>query len=188
MTELPLETVFQRAIDGVTSAKVSYLVYGGLALPVWGDVIQTRDVDLVVSIEESQAPAFVAALRGEGFAVPANAESMLFIDKWIIARLGGIDLDVALGATPFDAEALRRAVRVRLFGREVPVASAEDLILYKLAAFRFKDLGHVEDILDRQGAKLDLPYLRRWARKIAEVTGKFEIPSTVDKLLADRGL
>jgi hypothetical protein len=74
------------------------------------------------------------------------------------------------------ADLFRQAVDV-LEGQRIP---------YKLAAHRRKDLSHVEDILARQAGKLDLAYLREWARKIAEATGKFEIPATIEKMLAEQ--
>lgn len=188
MTPIPLDQAFQRAIGVVERVRVPFLVYGGLALPAWGDVIQTRDVDLVVQVAGEEAVALLRAFRDDGFAVPDEADHLFAIDKWTVARLGGRDVDLALGTTPFDEEAIRRAVRLRIFDREVPVVTAEDLILYKLAAFRRKDMGHIEDILVRQGRRLDVVHLRRWAGLIAEATGKFEIPSTLEKMLAEEGI
>jgi hypothetical protein len=97
-------------------------------------------------------------------------------------------VDIALGRTEFDRQAIQRAVRISIFGRTVPIVSAEDLILYKLTAHRRKDLGHVEDIVARQGSRLDLKHLRHWAQWLAEATRKFEIPATLEKLLEERGL
>ena len=36
---ISLEELFQRAIDIIDKAEIRYLVYGGVALPAWGDVI-----------------------------------------------------------------------------------------------------------------------------------------------------
>jgi hypothetical protein len=93
-----------------------------------------------------------------------------------------------LGATEFDKQAMTRAVQVQLYERSVRIASAEDLILYKLVAHRRKDLAHVEDIMARQGRRLDVSYLKSWAQRIAEETGKFEVPGMLDSMLAEQGL
>ncbi len=185
---ISLEELFQRAIDVIEKAEIRYLVYGGVALPAWGDVITTQDLDLLVQVDEAEAARLIAAYRDAGFRVPDDAEALFLIDTWTRASLGGRDVDIAWGATEFDAEALSRAVTVRLYDREVPIASAEDLILYKLAAHRRKDLAHVEDILLRQGSRLDMNYLRTWAQRIASATGKFEIPGTLEAMLAEQGL
>ena len=118
--------------------------------------------------------------------VQPEAEKMIFVDSWAVASKDGRDVDLALGATEFDKLAIERSVRVKVFGREVPIVTAEDLILYKLVAHRRRDLGHVEDIITRQGKKLDFKYLRAWAQKIAAATNKFEVPRTLDRMLSEQ--
>ncbi|MBN1417641.1 MAG: hypothetical protein JXP34_02635 [Planctomycetes bacterium] len=188
MSRISLEELFLRTIDVLEKTGVRYLIYGGVALPAWGDVVTTQDLDLVVQVDEEEAARLIGAFREAGFLLPDGAESLFPIDTWTCASRGGRDVDIAWGATEFDDEAIRRAVRIRLYGRTVPIASAEDLILYKLVAHRRKDLAHVEDILRRQGARLDLAHLRRWAQWIAEATGKYEVPSTLESMLREQGL
>jgi len=188
MSGISLEELFRRAIDVVEKTGVRYLIYGGMALPAWGDVVTTQDLDLVVQLDEDQVARLIGAFRDAGFQLPDAAETLFPIDTWTRASKGGRDVDIAWGATEFDDQAIRRAVPIEICGRTVPIASAEDLILYKLAAYRRKDLAHVEDILVRQGERLDLAHLRRWAQWIAEATGKFEVPSTLEKMLREQGL
>jgi hypothetical protein len=186
VTRIALAELFRQTVDVLEGERVSYLIYGGLALPAWGEIVPTKDVDVVVRVDEGGAARLVQSLRRAGFHVAANAETLFFIDTWFVASKENRDADFALGRTEFDASALARAVRVTIFDRTVPIAAAEDLILYKLAAHRRKDLGHVEDILTRQAGKLDLAYLREWAGRIARATGKFEIPATLEKMLAEQ--
>ncbi len=188
MTQIALAELFRRVIDLVEREKVSYVVYGGLALPAWGQVVPTKDVDLLLRVREEEVGRLIGVLRQDGFHVNSRAETLFFIDTWFVASLGGRDADFALGTTPFDESAFARSVRIRMYERAVPIVSAEDLILYKLAAYRRKDLGHIEDIIIRQGTKLDMAYLRDWARRIAEATGKFEVSATLDTMLAEQGL
>jgi hypothetical protein len=188
LSRIPLDEIFRRAIDVVDAQGIRYLVYGGIALPFWGRVTATDDVDLVLQVTQPDVERLFKAFRDAGFQLPAEADALFLVDTWTVASVGGRDVDLALGATEFDHEALRRAVRVRVFGREVPIASAEDLILYKLVAHRRRDLGHVEDIITRQGRGLDLIYLRRWSERIAEATRKFEVPGTLERMLSEQGL
>jgi hypothetical protein len=188
VSPIPLDEIFRKAIDVVADERIPFMVYGGIAFPFWGRVVATDDVDLVVHVTQSDVERLFGAFRTAGFFLPPNAERLFLIDTWMVASLQGRDVDLALGATEFDASALARAVRVRVFERDVPLASAEDLILYKLVAYRRKDLAHVEDIIVRQGKKLDLAYLDTWAKKIAEGTGKFEVPRTLERMLEEQGL
>lgn len=188
MTRIPLEVLFHRAIDILEQERIRHLVVGGLAMPLWGETRPTEDVDFVVLLDPPDAQRLLCALRNAGFFLPENAETLMFVDGWTKASRGGRDVDLALGATEFDLEALKRAVRVPIFGRPAAVVTAEDLILYKLAAYRHKDLGDVDEIMMRQRTKLDVAYLRQWARRIAEATGKFEVPQTLEKMLAEQSL
>lgn len=188
MSRIPLDEVFRRAIDVVEAQGIRYMVYGGIALPFWGRVAATDDVDLVLHVAEPDVERLFEAFRDAGFHLPPEAAALFLVDTWTVASVGGRDVDLAVGATEFDREALERAVRVRVFEREVPIASAEDLILYKLVAHRRRDLGHVEDIITRQGRRLDLVYLRAWSERIAAATGKFEVSGTLERMLAEQGL
>jgi hypothetical protein len=188
LTRIPLDELFRRAVDVVEGERIPYLVYGGIAFPFWGRVVATDDVDIVVNVSEADADRLLGAFRASGFYLPPSAETTFVVDTWIAASTGGRDVDIALGTTQFDFQALERAVRVQVFGRKIPIPTAEDLILYKLVAHRRKDLAHVEDIITRQGKKLELSYLRRWAQEIAEATNKFEVPQTLDRMLSEQGL
>ena len=60
---------------------------------------------------------------------------------------------------PIEEEAIRRAVAVRMAGRDVRFCTAEDLILHKLASDRPRDREDAEGVLSRQRGALDRGYL-----------------------------
>lgn len=60
---------------------------------------------------------------------------------------------------------------------------AEDLILLKLIPGRPKDLLDVESICLRQGGRLDIDYLTRWARTICDESEDFRILRQLKKYL-----
>jgi len=53
-----------------------------------------------------------------------------------------------------------------LGGRAVPITTAEDLVVLKMAFHREKDLRDVRGILWVQRGKLDLAYIRDWAGRM----------------------
>lgn len=175
--------LFRNFFGTLESIQVSYLAYGGVAVGVWGDPRETQDVDAVISIPEEECPRLLGELARAGFAAEARAEQTFPVDGWLRLRWGGRFADLCLGRTPFDRSALDRRRRMTLFETAVWVASAEDLLLYKLTAYRFKDLADAEAILARQKNDLDLAYLRHWATDIAAHTGKFEVPSKLEELI-----
>jgi hypothetical protein len=62
----------------------------------------------------------------------------------------------------------------------VRLCSPEDLIIHKALAGRPQDVLDIEGVVARQGARLDLGYLRRWLVDLArtaedpDVVGRFE--------------
>jgi hypothetical protein len=60
--------------------------------------------------------------------------------------------------------------------------SAEDLVIFKLFAFRPRDVLDVEGVATRQRAALDWEYIARNLRPLAEVKEQPEILETLEKL------
>lgn len=175
--------LFRRFYGLLESLDVDYFAYGGVAVAVWGAPRETVDVDAVVCVSEDAVGVLWPALARAGFTYPGEARRTFPIDGWVRASFRNRHADIALGRTPFDESALSRRRRVELFETPMWVASAEDLIIYKLIAHRYKDLGDAQSIFVRMLDRLDLDYLRRWADEIARGTGKFEVPGKLEELI-----
>lgn len=183
MPYAPFPELFRRFYSTLESLGCDYFAYGGVAVGVWGDPRETQDVDAVVTVDPDGAARVLAALVAAGFHVRPQDATTFPIDGWLRAEWGGRFADLAMGRTPFDESALHRRIRMSVLGQPIWVVSAEDLVLYKLMAYRHKDLGDAEAVITRQRAKLDRAYLRSWAQEIAVHSGKFEIPAKLEDLL-----
>lgn len=69
--------------------------------------------------------------------------------------------------------------------REVPFATAEDLLLHKLFAGRPRDLEDAAGVVRRKGPDLDWAYMARWAREFAVIPGREDLPAQVEALRAE---
>ncbi len=67
----------------------------------------------------------------------------------------GIRVDFIFSTTPYERQAIERAVIVELGGEPVPFASVEDLVIHKLFAGRARDLEDVATVIRRQRAEVD---------------------------------
>jgi len=160
-------SILLAAVDAAESGPFEYLLYGGMAAGLWGEPRYTEDVDLVLFVQERSVHRFLRAAAKFGFAVDEDlAIQQIQISGW--ARLplktagSPWHLDLTLGDSPFDKSALQRRKQVEIFERKVWVASAEDLIIYKLVSSRDRDLLDVRAITARQ-KNLDAAYLKKWA-------------------------
>lgn len=159
------------ALVGAAGAD-SLAVIGAVARNAWAPPRATTDLDLAVSASASTLAAAEAALAALGYqcvrrqqADPADPLPDMLIFRAETAGLRQVDLLVA--KTDFEREALRRATPVVVGERAVPVATPEDLIVYKLLADRPRDRDDIRAIVrtqTRAGRVLDWGYVETWSR------------------------
>lgn len=102
----------------------------------------------------------------------------------LLTGRGGVPVDVALGGLPFEAKVVARSQIHELApGCRLRIASAEDLVVQKLFAFRQRDIIDVETIVMRQQGRLDWDYVASELLPLAELK---EQPEILDQLRALR--
>lgn len=147
---------------------------GGLAMNVWTIPLPTYDIDLVAGLGVEDLREVLHGLEALGFVPPATAwlESVgpqrfrEFTVHWPF-ELGLRAADIYLSLDPFQSEALRRRRRVEMEqGFLTEVVTPEDLLIYKLIAWRPKDRAAIDRLLAVQRA-LDWGYVRRWVDQFA---------------------
>lgn len=163
------------------SQHVPGLVIGGLAVALLGRPRLTRDVDVLVLLDEERWPGFLESGSEFGF-LPRQPDALAFAQEARVLLLRhqptGIDVDVVLGCLPFEEEAIARATAVQVAGVSVPLPTPEDLIIMKAVAHRERDLLDIEGLLAAH-SNLDLRRVRRWVRVFADA---LETPELYDDL------
>ncbi|MCX5659380.1 MAG: hypothetical protein NTW19_06605 [Planctomycetota bacterium] len=136
---------------------------GGIAVQRWGTPRFTQDVDVTLLTGLGSEEAFIDALLAGFPARVPDARRFAVEQRVLLARTaGGVDLDFALGAFPFEEATIARASLWEVTERmHLTTCSAEDLVIHKAFAARDHDWGDVESILARQRGRLDLAYIRR---------------------------
>lgn len=163
-----------RALSGAV-APAALAVIGAVARNAWAAPRATTDLDLCIAAASEPLRAVEEALDRLGYrrvrcqqTDPADAQPDLLVFRKDDASLRQVDLLPA--KTLFEREALARATPVDLAGVAMRVISPEDLVVYKLIAFRPRDR---EDILAvararaRAGHGIDWAYVSRWASQWA---------------------
>jgi len=150
---------------------------GAIAQNYWGTVRATQDVDILVALPRIRFEELAAALCAAGFVMRDEAErevqvsvpSMVAQERdqhlFVVYR-DLVKVEVFLPFLPLQQSVLRRAVTMPLGDQQVPVTTAEDLIVLKMAFHREKDIRDVRGILWAQKGKLDLVYVREWANRM----------------------
>lgn len=160
------------------------MLIGGQAVLLHGRPRLTEDIDITLAADPtrlSEVLQVCAALRLR--TLPEDVEAFVR-QSFVLPVLHdetGIRVDFIFSTTPYERQAIDRAVTVQLAGESVPFATAEDLIVHKLFAGRPTDLEDAATVVRRKGADLDWRYVERWVGEFSNVPGRGDLPN----LLAD---
>lgn len=148
------------AVEVLAAEEIPYMVIGGIANLVWGEVRTTTDVDFTVDIEGIGIEAFLEVARRCGRPLADDPHELAETGRLVPVRTPDrVRIDFVLATLPFELEAIRRARSVSVGNVEVKVIAPEDLVIEKSVATRARDHDDIVGILKRQGDKLDLDRL-----------------------------
>nr|AMK59146.1 hypothetical protein Slit_0055 [uncultured bacterium UPO42] len=142
-------------LQSLSDGHVQYVLVGGLAVQLHGFLRATFDIDLVLAMNDENLTRFIAVAKRHGLlpAIPAPIESLANasqIDQWhhekgMLAfslrepQAGGGVVDVLVRPEISFDKLVANAVVGELFGRQVNIASIDDLMVMKRSANRPKD-------------------------------------------------
>ncbi len=164
---------------------IPYMVIGGIANAIWGQVRATEDADLKVLVGNMSISDFrkLAETKFKPYRRSwlGKAESALIVSVEVVP---GMVTDMLVGVLPYEEQAVRRARIMELEGLQLPVCTAEDLVVHKAIADREKDWMDIDGIVFRQRGRLEADYVRDWLRQFGEVLEKPHLVRKFDDLYA----
>ena len=130
------------------AARIRYLLVGGIAVGIYAEPRFTKDLDILVAVDDSNVSAFMEALRS--FGAPVHlVEPSEFLEPDFIFYFGvapwRIDILTTIPGVDFE-EAYRRRTNWPLLEYQASVISKEDLIRAKEASGRLQDLLDLESL------------------------------------------
>jgi hypothetical protein len=153
------------------------LIIGGVAASLLGKPRVTADLDLLILLSTQDLPRLLDAARQEGL-VPRLGDALDFARRQRILLLrhesSGVNVDVALGALPFEVEAVERGCLRSVGELTLRLPTPEDLIILKAVAHRPKDLLDIEAVIASH-PHLDRERIRRWVQDFSLTLEMFEL-------------
>lgn len=172
----------------LTDAEIAGVVIGGVAASLLGRPRMTRDIDAIVLGDEMGWEAVLASAQPFGIA-PRIDDPLEFARRTRVLLLrhlpSSVDVDVSLGALPFEREVVERASTIDAGGLRVRVPAVEDLVVMKALARRPRDWGDIEGLIDAW-PDLDLDRVRQWLREFGSILEMPEIQEDFERLLRQR--
>lgn len=172
---------FQKVLSILDRLEMAYYVCGSMASANYGFPRQTNDIDIVVNFEDVDVSEFCRMLSGEFYVDSEHAQESVRLKRSFnaIHRSSVFKFDFfPHQGTEFSKTQLNRrqfavSAMPGLEGLEFAICSVEDSILSKLIWYEQGGRSSNQQwqdillIIRVQGLKLDLVYLRRWARQNA---------------------
>ena len=166
----------QRLLKLLEDKNVFYMIIGGYALPFYGRIRTTVDIDVAAAIKAEEFNQFLNWLQSVDFEPTIYSPLNPLII--ILDRREKIEIELWLkpDGIVFDDETFRRRRKVKLDASIFAwIVSPEDFIVNKLARpdRGVTDEQDVKSVLIRQANKLDNEYLQRRAKE-ARVLAVFQ--------------
>ena len=182
---LPPEITLGALIAWLQSEIVSGLIIGGVAASLLGRPRFTRDVDVLILLDDDRWEKFLEAGDRFGF-VPRIDNAVAFARRsrvfLVHHKESGIDVDIALAGLPFEAESIEQAKWRKVGNLTLPLPTPENLIIMKAIAHRPQDMADIKSLVDAN-PKLDLRRVRRWVKEFSTALDMPDILFDLEKLL-----
>ncbi len=167
---------------------VSYAIIGGAAIGFLAQPRATQDIDAVTWLDLAETAGFLKSGARFGF-LPRISDPIEFALKSRVLLLQHnqtkIDVDISIGALPFEQEMIERAIEFTTPELTVQIATPEDLIITKAVAHRKRDLLDIDNLVSVY-PNLDLARIRHWVGQFAALLESPELVSDLENLLENR--
>ncbi len=182
----PLEEALRALVAGLKASSRPSMIIGGIAVIARGVMRLTRDIDATVAGDGTDLNALLGVLRRHGI-VPRVEDVVRFAERSHVLLLrhasSGIDVDLSVAWLPFELDAIAASEVILIHGARVRVARAEDLVIYKIAAWRPQDQQDVERLVALHGERMDLERVHAFARDLAVMLDDPPRVEEVEKVL-----
>jgi hypothetical protein len=173
--QLEQNRAFGGIIDILEAMGIEYVIWGGVAVAMYGEPRFTRDMDVVVRLHHSQVDTLAQLFEEDGYYVSVDSirdavERHFYFN--VIHHETGIKVDFCVASrAPIYAWAFdHRQLRGFDEFRQAAYMPPESVILTKLQAYQdsgsTRHLDDIESIVRVSGPELDLSYIDREAVKM----------------------
>ena len=160
--------------DRLSAAGLPFMLTGSFALAYYATPRMTRDLDIVVALNERNVDTLVAAFASD-FYIDADAARAAIVSERMFNLMhleSGVKVDfIVRKSSEFRQVEFARRQPVAIAGTRIWIVSCEDLILSKLVwALESNSELQRRDIHQLLAETIDLDYIRTWAPQLGVET------------------
>jgi hypothetical protein len=165
---------------------VRWYLFGAQAAILHGASRLSADIDVTAQIAPEALKSLLEALPRAGFAARV-ADPVAFVRETRVVPLvdsaSEVPVDIVLAGAGPEEEFLARAKPMSVGAREIPVITAEDLVVTKLLAGRAKDMEDIAAVLKHQGPGFKVGEARRLLAQLEAALDRSDLVATLDRLV-----
>jgi len=135
----------RRALRALTRAEVPFAVIGATALAARGLPRMTKDLDVVVTVDDAWDA--LDALQGAGFRSVSPVERGEAPEPMYVLTRGPSEVDLLVAAGEPESTVIAEATSVSVFGVDAPTATLEHLVLMYLYSNQVRHQGDLARIV-----------------------------------------
>jgi len=167
-----------------------WYLFGAQAAILHGAARLTADVDATVDAQGVETEELLKTLSDCGFS-GRSEDPVAFAAKTRVLPLvhdfSGLPCDLVLAGPGLEPLFLQRSVVIRVDDLDVPVASAEDIVVMKILAGRAKDLDDAAAVIAAAGNEIDFRHSRTTLGEIEQALDRSDLIVVLDQLMSRHG-
>jgi hypothetical protein len=174
--------------DFLNEKNIPYVVVGGMAVLVYGNLRTTMDVDIIVQLKAEDIGNLTHFLEKKDFFASEDDLRSALRERshcTVEDKSSMIRLDIKGIYTESDKRSLERRKCMEWRGKTICVSSPEDLIGNKLLFGSEQDIKDAEGIWVRQKGNLDMEYLEGNCRSLGVWDDFIEMKNRIEKYLKE---
>ncbi len=157
-------------VDKANELGIEYMVTGSFAMSGYGEIRMTRDIDIVIQIDEGQADRFAKLFEADYYVSLGSIKSAISRGSMfnVISHSHGGKLDcIVRKDDEFALTSFQRRYRVRVSGVDFWTTTKEDLIVAKLnwARDSYSEM-QIRDIANLTSSEYDADYVTSWIESL----------------------
>lgn len=143
------------------------MIIGGQAVLVHGEPRLTKDIDVTLGVGVEEVERIQETVKKINLKLLVK-DVHGFVKKTMVLptadEKSGIRVDFIFSFSPYERQAIERAISVNIGRVAVQFAAVEDVVIHKVVAKRARDLEDVRSIL-LKNPDYDKKYVKKWLRE-----------------------
>lgn len=150
---------------------------GGIALLRWGEPRLTLDIDISLFTGFGNEEPYIDLLIAQYRSRISDAKAFALSNRVLLLESeDGIGIDIALAGLHFEKMVIEHSSLFEFIkGHRLLTCSAEDLIILKAFADRYKDWADIESIIIKDHKALDQKYIFKYLKPLCDIKESPEI-------------